>query len=74
MIVEFSDTGALYVYNETHQKVKTVANAHKGIISTNDLKIPSMNGLVEKNYWGVYIMRKGVWLISATGRNVWTVG
>lgn len=54
MIVEFSDTGALYVYNETHQKVKTVANARKGIISTNDLKIPSMNGLVEKNYWGVY--------------------
>lgn len=54
MIVEFSDTGALYVYNQTHPMVKTVTNARYGIASTNDLKIPSMDGIVEKNYWGDY--------------------
>lgn len=54
MIVEFSDTGALYVYNQTHQKVKTVTNARYGISSTNDLKIPSMNVLIEANTWGGY--------------------
>ncbi len=55
MMVEFSDTGALYVYNQTHPMVKTVTNAPRyGIASTNDLKITSMNMLVEKNYWGDY--------------------
>lgn len=54
MMVEFSDTGALYVYNQTHPMVKTVTNARYGIASTNDLKIPSMDGLVERNYWGDY--------------------
>lgn len=52
MIVEFSDTGALYVYNQTHPKVKTVTNARYGISSTNDLKIPSMNVLITTNTWG----------------------
>lgn len=54
MIVEFSDTGALYVYNQTHSMVETVTNSRNGINSTNDLKITSMGGLVEKNYWGNY--------------------
>ena len=54
MIVEFSDTGALYVYNQTHPMVKTVTNARNGITSTNDLKTPTMDGIVEKNYWGEY--------------------
>jgi hypothetical protein len=54
MIVEFSDTGALYVYNQTHPMVKTVTNARYGLASTNDLKIPSMNVLIEANTWGGY--------------------
>ena len=54
MMVEFSDTGALYVYNQTHPMVKTVVNARNGIASTNDLKIPTMDNLVEKDYWGNY--------------------
>lgn len=54
MIVEFSDTGALYVYNQTHLMVKNIINTRYGIASTNDLKIPSMDGLVERNYWGDY--------------------
>lgn len=52
MIVEFSDTGALYVYNQTHPMVKNVTNARLGLASTNDLKIPSMNVLIEANTWG----------------------
>lgn len=53
MFVEFSDTGALYVYNQTHPMVKTVTNA-RWLSSTNDLKIPSMNVLIEANAWGGY--------------------
>lgn len=58
MIVEFSDTGALYVYNQTHPMVKTVTTPQYGIASTNDLKTPSMDGIVEKNYWGNYSIYK----------------
>lgn len=74
MIVEFSDTGALYVYNQTHPMVKNVTNARYGIASTNDLKIPSMDGIVEKNYWGDYsiyneqgkLHHRGNWQIRLT--------
>ena len=54
MMVEFSDTGALYVYNQTHPMVKTIINAHNGIASTNNLKTPLMGNIVEKDYWGNY--------------------
>ena len=54
MFVEFSDTGALYVYNQKHSMVKKVTNARYGISSTNELKIPSMNVLIEANTWGGY--------------------
>lgn len=74
MIVEFSDTGALYVYNQTHPMVKTVTNARYGLASTNDLKIPSMDGIVEKNNWGDYsiyneqgkLHHRGNWQIRLT--------
>ena len=55
MIVEFSDTGALYVYNHKHQKVKLITNKRRLINSTADLKIPSMNNLIEINDWGQFI-------------------
>lgn len=74
MIVEFSDTGALYVYNQTHGKVKSVTKAQYGIASTNDLKIPSMNGLIELNAWGGYyyyeegrMTHRGYWQQRLTG-------
>ncbi len=54
MMVEFSDTGALYVYNQTHPMVKTVVNPKHGISSTNELKITTMDCLVERDYWGNY--------------------
>lgn len=54
MFVEFSDTGALYVYNLTHPMVKKVTNSRYGISSTNELKIPSMNLLIEADFWGDY--------------------
>ena len=54
MFVEFSDTGALYVYNQTHSMVKKVTNARNGISSTNELKIPSMHLLIEADFWGDY--------------------
>lgn len=52
MIVEFSDTGALYVYNHNHAKIKLVTNKRRLINSTADLKIPSMNNLIEISDWG----------------------
>jgi hypothetical protein len=74
MIVEFSDTGALYVYNQTHRMVRTVTNARYGIASTNDLKIPSTNLLIEPTTWGTYyyyeegrITHRGAWQERLSG-------
>ena len=47
MIVEFSDTGALYVYNQNHNKVKLVTTLRRNLDTINDLKIPTMNMLVD---------------------------
>ncbi len=51
MIVEFSDTGALYVYNHNHNKVKLVTGPHK-ISNIADLKITSMGMLISISEWG----------------------
>ena len=58
MIVEFSDTGALYVYNQNHQQAKLVRSHARSINSTNDLKIPSMQMLIELYDWGGYTHRE----------------
>lgn len=54
MIVEFSDTGALYVYNQTHPQVKLITSINRSINSTNDLKIPSMDQLIEIGDFNYY--------------------
>lgn len=52
MLVEFSDTGALYVYNKGHKMVKKVLDRRMNISTTKDLKIPSMNTLISISDWG----------------------
>ena len=52
MLVEFSDTGALYAYNQNHPKVKLVTKRAQSLTSINDLKIPTMSMIVELSYWG----------------------
>lgn len=53
MIVEFSDLGALYVYNQDDDVCKRVfVNPHISII--DDLKRPIIGSLVEVSQWGVY--------------------
>lgn len=52
VMVEFSDTGALYVYNEGHTQTKFLRNGARFMTSTNDLKIPSMQLLIVTNDWG----------------------
>lgn len=52
MLVEFSDTGALYVYNKEHKMAKLVLDRRLNISTTNDLKIPSMNNLISISEWG----------------------
>ena len=54
MLVEFSDTGALYVYNHNHSQVKMVLQRRGWITSTNDLKVPSMGALIYSDNWGSY--------------------
>ena len=55
MIVEFSDTGALYVYNQNHNQVKLITTQRKfNLNSTDELKITSMQALIESDYWGGY--------------------
>ncbi|MBQ7878594.1 MAG: hypothetical protein IJ319_03925 [Bacteroidaceae bacterium] len=58
MLIEFSDTGALYVYNQGHKQVGLVTSV-RTINSTNDLKIPSMNLLVEQDYYHTYHNEEG---------------
>lgn len=54
MLVEFSDIGALYAYNQTHNMAKKVTSSQHCIASTNDLKTPWISGIVEKDSWGNY--------------------
>lgn len=69
MIVEFSDVGALYVYNHDHAQVKLVTTKRQfQINSTNDLKVPSIGLLIEQNEWGGYyfynegrVTHRGAW-------------
>lgn len=49
MIVEFSDTGAVYVYDQKHVKAKMVIERKRSITSISDLKMPSMSNLVDKD-------------------------
>lgn len=51
MLVEFSDTGALYVYDQGHSMVSFVTK-RKRISNTADLKITTMMNLIETNDWG----------------------
>lgn len=69
MIVEFSDTGALYVYNQSHSQVKKVIG-RRYMNSTNDLKVPSMDMIIQKspydsNYYYFYeegrMTHQGYW-------------
>ncbi len=54
MLVEFSDTGALYAYNKGHRMVRTVLDRRISVSNTNDLKIPSMSNLITISDWGSY--------------------
>lgn len=58
MLVEFSDTGALYVYNQEHSQVKLVTS-RRYLNSTNDLKIPSIQLLVESDYYYTHHNEEG---------------
>lgn len=60
MLVEFSDTGALYVYDQNHSMVNLVTKRSRSIANTADLKIPSMSSIVEINDWGsMYYYEQG---------------
>ncbi|MCF2657825.1 hypothetical protein JQM83_01295 [Parabacteroides distasonis] len=52
MIVEFSDLGSLYVYNNMHYMVKRVTNPVERISTINNLKVTSMGHIVERDCWG----------------------
>ena len=60
MLVEFSDTGALYVYNQDHLQVKKVTQRPKSITSVADLKTPSTNMLIDifNDYYNGYGYKK----------------
>lgn len=47
MLVEFSESGSLYVYEKGHPMVKTVLDRKYKISNANDLKTPSMSNLIE---------------------------
>lgn len=54
VLVEFSDMGALYAYNKGHKMVKNITDPRICILSTNDLKIPAMNNIIENIGYGQF--------------------
>ena len=54
VMIEFSDVGALYVYNEDNVAVSFLRNGWRRIVSTSDLKTPSMDNLVSTDSWGYF--------------------
>lgn len=59
VLIEFSDTGALYVYNPTRSVISFINRGIKSIDSTNDLKIPSIGALVEQDAGYYYFQDEG---------------
>lgn len=61
IMIEFSDTGALYVYNPNRDIISFINKGHKYIDSINDLKIPSIDLLVDKrtSYYYTYYNDEG---------------
>lgn len=51
VLVEFSDTGSVYAYKQTHNKVQFLKRNTRFLTSTNDLKDTSLDNLVESDYW-----------------------
>lgn len=52
VMIEFSDVGALYVYNQDDVTVQFLRNGARRISSIRDLKTPSADGIVQSDYWG----------------------
>ena len=52
VMIEFSDVGALYVYNQDDVTVRFLINGAKRIASIRDLKTPSTDGIVQLDNWG----------------------
>ena len=52
VLVEFSDTGALYVYNKNHPKARKILRSPRSLNSTADLKETSMDKLIDNYEWG----------------------
>ena len=52
VMIEFSDIGALYVYNQDAVTVKFLRSGARRIPSIRDLKTPSADGIVQSDYWG----------------------
>lgn len=61
VMIEFSDTGALYVYNPDRDIIGFINKGCKYIDSINDLKIPSIDLLVDKrtSYYYTYYNDEG---------------
>ena len=59
VLVEFSDTGALYVYNQGHPKTLFLRKETRFMPSTNDLKEPSIQMLITEEFGSLYFDEEG---------------
>lgn len=59
VIVEFSDTGALYVYDQDHSRIRFLRTGVKYMNSTNDLKQTDMSMLTDIDYSYFYHHQEG---------------
>lgn len=59
VLVEFSDTGALYAYNKSNDVISFIRKGRSYVTSVGDLKLTSLSSLVEMDYYKLYFYEEG---------------
>lgn len=59
VLVEFSDTGALYAYNKDNVVVSFLYKGKNSIASVSDLKLTYLSNIVDEDYYNYYFRDEG---------------
>lgn len=59
VLVEFSDTGALYAYNKDNDVISFLYKGRNSISSVSDLKLTYLSNIVDEDYYSYYFREEG---------------
>lgn len=59
VLVEFSDTGALYAYNKDNEVIGFLYKGRNSIASVSDLKLTYLSNIVDEDYYSYYFRDEG---------------